>query len=456
VSSVQWSPDGSVLASASADKTIRLWDPVTGATIRVLEGHVGPICSACWSPDGKTLASGSADSTIRLWDAASGKKLRQFSSPKGGVVALAWSPDGSTLAFGTRDGDKAVYLWDATTGKERRRLDGCNHPLHVLAWSPDGKLLASSSGYDYIRVWDAASGKEFRQFVGDWVRSLAWSPDGKILAAGSADAIRLCDIASGKQSRRFAAHGKRSVSLAWSPDCKTLASGTSDDNIVRLWEATTDKEVQQFAGDNDWVGTVAWSPDGTRLASASSDTAVLIWAIGDPPGEPAIHLNSADLTSCWADLAGDDAAKAYRAIRSLTRAAKDSVPFLGERVQAVRAPDPKRVLRLIIDLDSNEFSVRQKATAELGELGELAAPALRPALADSPSLECRRRLEELVDKLDGWSGERLRVLRAITVLENIGNAEAQQLLRALADGTAEARLTQEAKASLGRLTKRRG
>jgi hypothetical protein len=118
--------------------------------------------------------------------------------------------------------------------------------------------------------------------------------------------------------------------------------------------------------------------------------------------------------------------------------------------------DPGRITALIADLDSDRFGVREKATAGLEGFGELAEPLLRKALAGQPSLEARRRIGRLLEKLSGpvTVPEQRRALRALEVLEAIGSPEARQVLRGLLKGAPEARLTREARGSLERLARR--
>ena len=166
----------------------------------------------------------------------------------------------------------------------------------------------------------------------------------------------------------------------------------------------------------------------------------------------------APLESLWADLSAADAAKAYRAIRALGAMPERAVALLRERVQPARVADLRPVAGYVRDLDSGQFAVRQGAARELEKLGEAAVPACRKALEDNPSAELRRRLEPLLEKQarEVWDPgpDHLRALRAVEVLERMATPEARRLLAGLAHGALEARLTQEAKASLERLARR--
>jgi hypothetical protein len=151
-------------------------------------------------------------------------------------------------------------------------------------------------------------------------------------------------------------------------------------------------------------------------------------------------------------LAGD-ARKAHRAIFTLAGSPKQSLPFLKEHLHPAAAVDPKRVDKLLADLNSEQFAVREKAQPELEKLADLTEPALRQTLANKPSLEVRKRVQALLDRLHGpvIQPKLLQALRAVAVLEDIGTPEARRLLQELAKGATESRLTREAKASLRRL-----
>jgi hypothetical protein len=219
----------------------------------------------------------------------------------------------------------------------------------------------------------------------------------------------------------------------------------------------TGKGLRPLAGHQGPITSLAFSDDGKALASASGDTTVLVWdvaGLGRGAGRRAAPLPAPKLAAWWADLAGADAARAYEAVWAL--AAGDSVPFLKERLRPVSPAGSEQVARLLADLDSDEFGVRERATRELAKLEEAAEPALRRALAGHPSPEVRRRVTGLLEGLEGRSPYWLRRLRALEVLELAGTPECRQVLQDLARGAPEARLTREAQAALRRLSRRGG
>jgi RNA polymerase sigma factor (sigma-70 family) len=511
---VAFSPDGETVAAAGTDRTIQLWKAGTAQRLSAFTGHQGIVESLALAPDGKTLASVGSERSVWLWDLATGEPRPGFRSPAASFSCVAFAPDGRTLAAASRD--PFVRVLDADSGKELRRFtpgrqgqqgaglegqqvvvfspDGAllaaagqqapcgrdpfvrvleadsgkelrrftpSSPVLCLAFSPDGKLLASGGQEETARVWETATGRLCRQLPGHrtFVSALAFSPDGRTLATASWDrTFRLWEVLTGKERCRLEGHADRVVALAFSPDGHRLASG-SDDRTVRVWDAGTGEELGRFSGHRNVVGQVLFTPDGEGLISGSWDTTILVWdlsGLGRPDRPEAGPLTAREAEALWSDLAGSDAARAAAAVRGLARGPDLAVPFLRERLRPSAAPDAGRIHELIADLDSDPFSRRRRATEELTKLGELAGPALRRALDGEPAPEARRRIEELLGQVTepGADPDRLRSLRALEVLERSGTPEARRLLESLARGAPEARLTQEAKASLQRLARR--
>jgi HEAT repeat protein len=163
-----------------------------------------------------------------------------------------------------------------------------------------------------------------------------------------------------------------------------------------------------------------------------------------------------DGDAAWDALRDDDAAWAFKAMARLDASPAAAVGLLRERLKPVSAARSERIARLVGQLDDDDFEKREEASRELGKLGASAEPALRKAVQSSPSAEVLRRAEELLKMMrDGpTSGDHLREVRAVEVLEGLGTPEAKKLLEELANGAPEAPLTREAKASLGRLANR--
>jgi hypothetical protein len=235
--------------------------------------------------------------------------------------------------------------------------------------------------------------------------------------------------------------------LVFSPNGRTVATSDTN-NTVRLWDVATGQELPGLEGHCGLVTSLSFSADGKRLISGSEDTSVLIWDLSRlPKNNPraSVPLSPKELEALWADLSGGDAARAYQAAAKLLTAPKQTVAFLQDRLRVKPPPDVKGIPGLLDDLDADDFTVREKAATEFEKLGEAAQPALEKALKGQPSIEVKRRIQELLEKLRE-SPVRLQALRALEVLEHIDTAESRQLLARLADGASDAWLTKEAKA----------
>jgi hypothetical protein len=223
------------------------------------------------------------------------------------------------------------------------------------------------------------------------------------------------------------------------------------DRTVRLWEAATGKERRRFVGHQNLVTSIVLSRDGNTIISGSDDGTGLIWDVRGVL--KADIVREADEETLWRRLANEDATTAYEAICALAK--RKDVAIFSRRLQRVEVPNAAKMRQHVADLDSPDFTIRERAESELGRLEELAEPELRKTAAKSVSPEVRRRAKSLLAKLDAEppSAKPLQAMRGIEVLERIATPEARQLLLKLADGAPSSRLTREAKASLKRLAR---
>lgn len=274
VHSVACSPDGSRIASASDDGTVKVWDAVTGQELLTLRGHSHWVGCVAFSPDGKRLASSMTRPLvknrpweIKLWDATSGQELHSLQGQDGGTSCVTFSTDGKR--FASSGPNSTTIVWDAETTEQLLTFHGASG---CMAFSPNGQHLAAAGAGGVIKIWDANTAAETHTLSvhRDHVTSLSFSSDSLRLASASIDqTIRVWDVQAGQVALTLKGHTESVYGVAYCPDGKQIASASLD-GTVKIWDATTRQDASTSAGMSSYVVSLSFSGDGKQLAVADS------------------------------------------------------------------------------------------------------------------------------------------------------------------------------------------
>lgn len=282
IAAIAMSPTGKVFASASFDRTIKLWHLGTGALISTFEGHREPVLSIVFSPDGRSLLSGSVDDTIRVWDLETETLQYQLTDHAAAVVSISLeiSPDGQAIVSGSDD--HTVRIWQINSGKLLRTIQ---HPRAVSAVdiTADGQCLISACTDNLIRLWNFSTGELIHTLDAHKrdVNCIVAHPDNRLLVSGSSDnTIKLWDLESGVLKRSLIGHLDWVRAVSISPNGRLLASA-SDDHTIKLWSLPKGTLLHTLTGSRDGhrraVNAIAFSPDSRTLVSGSGDRTLKIW-----------------------------------------------------------------------------------------------------------------------------------------------------------------------------------
>jgi WD40 repeat protein len=292
VNRVAFSPDGRLLATASEDATIKLWDPASHKLVKALKNHptkdgdtkIVGVQGMAFSPDGKTLASIGGDNQLKMWNVATGKARKPLAEVRY-AWGVAFSPDGRWLATAGDVGEPgtALGLFDAKSSKRAKVVTDEAFDVFAVAFSPDSKLVAVGGKQGKVLLVDPKVGKVARRIETDattTIMAVSFDRDGGTQACvGIVEPfVRLLDPKTGREVGRLQDGEDGIQSLRFAPDGKRLAAGTRG-GAVKVWEVAGRKIVATFEGHEDQVRAVAFSPDGKTLASADKGGVVKLWDV---------------------------------------------------------------------------------------------------------------------------------------------------------------------------------
>jgi hypothetical protein len=462
--------------------------------------HKSPVQCVAWSPDGKVLATAAHDGSIYLTDIPSGILLRRGNRVRlfgtGHIVlGMAFSPDGKTLAV--REFGQSMSTWDLTTGKRLRVGGFVNYKSHQLAFTRDGLTVVAVAYGEFVH-WTVAGGASGSMWnnppaggyaavaedgaICGWgnpngqiqmqqsqprvitslqvgpARSMAFGPGAKTLAVGGADKnVYLWDLAKREKKATLSGLKAEPTLLSFAADGSTLAALAADSSHIRVWDVGRLRTRRLLTNPRGAVTSLALSPDGKYLATVAADGKALVWNVATRELElttPPAELPKEELLALWKDLASDDFNKSDAAWRRLATCGDNAVAFLKEQIRPISEPpvDAKRVEKLIAELDSPKYAVRDKAHKELVTCGELVITPLQKLIANPPSEEARTRAEKILKKVKEpvLTPERQRVLEAMELLEAVKTPLAKQVLEEIARDTLIAQFRQEALLALER------
>ncbi|OUL36300.1 NB-ARC domain-containing protein [Nostoc sp. 106C] len=275
--SLVWLANGTVLAGACTDNTIKFWNVASGDCIQTIKAHDYWVLSLALHPNGRILASSGFDKAIKLWDWQTGECLQAIATQED-VWRLEWSPDGDRLAGGSFD--HTVTLWDCSL-KCLQVLQGHQSWVWSVTWSRDGNTLVSVSHDQVVKLWNTQTGNCIKTLRGyshsSWC--VRWSKDGiRLLSSGTNYMVQLWNNQTGECLKIFRGHGNEVMFVAWSPDERLIASASTD-NTIRIWDIQTGQCLSVLQGHHSWVRAIAWSRDGNYLMSGSNDRTVKLWDI---------------------------------------------------------------------------------------------------------------------------------------------------------------------------------
>jgi serine/threonine protein kinase len=294
IRSLWWLVDGKHIVSVSNDKTVHVWDALTGNKLHTYQEASDAAHLITRSADGSLIAIAGSDGLIRVWNFATNLLIGTYRGHQGQTInAMVWSPAQPLLASAASDG--TVHIWDTSTGQPLTIYRGHTGSVTTLAWSPSegasppgrGLCIVSSGDDASIQTWEATTGKTVALYRNQSAKvlSVGWSPSVYTLSpnaptssrvgCGRADGmIQMWDTTANREVLTYRYPAPVSI-VGWSPNGKRFAYA-SEDKMIEVWDTMTNQKLLTFAHAAP-PRAMAWSPDGKYIASGGDDTIIQVW-----------------------------------------------------------------------------------------------------------------------------------------------------------------------------------
>jgi len=302
-----FSPDDKLIASASADKTAKIWQAIDGKELFTLKGHLDLVVTVQFSPSGNLVVTSSLDKTAKIWKASDGSLVATLSGHTEALQDAIFSPDGKQIV--TISHDKTAKVWDSSTGNLMNTLAGHEKSIYSVTYSKDSKLIITASADKTAKIWDSKTGELKTTLSGHKgsITSLALSQDNKLLVTGSVDkTAKIWQVLEGKLLYTLTNHKEAITSVKFDVDGKTILT-TSKDTTACLWNSETGSLLSSLPGHLFDIGKGEFSPDGKLVLTVAYDNTARIWErssskflvtlTAKPPNSTSLFSSEASLSS---------------------------------------------------------------------------------------------------------------------------------------------------------------
>ena len=292
----QFSSDGSIAVTASADGTLRVWETRTGVERFILRGHGVKVFGGSILPGDERLVSVSVDGIVKIWNLTNGELVRSFGDMQPDIRGMAVSSNGERLATASLSGSVTVFTLTEDRTPRTMLLDEAG--LWGVAFDADGRRLVAGSETGKVALWDAATGAVLRTMEGhtERVRAVAFSPDGTRLVTGADDDIAIVwDARSGAALQRLVGHESDIVDVLFASEGNSVATASLD-KTARIWNTTSGSATQTLSGHTQGLLSIAMSDDGQSLMTTAQDKSARVWNIESGTEQLVLSSHSGDVT----------------------------------------------------------------------------------------------------------------------------------------------------------------